>query len=206
MQKEAAKMMFRLPTLLLVTLSGLVFAGVAVAQEEEEDFRGAPYIGVAFAIGVEQFDDTDGFSSFDEAFGVDVWLGMRSSPYLGVELQFTYLKGFDTKFDSSLLGLAEGKVDVDAEIFAGMLNFKFYPWQGRYQPYALLGLGAARLEISAFGESADDTDVIAHVGAGLDFNIYGPFDAVVGWRYVFTTGDIKETDFVAIDLGVQYKF
>ena len=184
--------------LVVPSLAGVFPAGLAAAQEaQENEAYPAVYFGIAFATGIDQFDDTGGFSSFDEALGVDLWVGIRANRYLGVEGELVYLEGFDTEFRD---------VPIDFEALGFTANLKLYPLEGWAQPYLLGGVGVGRFEAKALGRSIDESDAIFVLGGGVDLYFYHGFAAVLGAGYVFTTGDIKDTDFVEIKVGIQHKF
>jgi len=187
--------------LVVPSIAGVFLAGLAEAQEaqeaQEDEAYPTTYLGIAFAVGIDQFDNTQGFSSFDEAFGVDLWVGVRANRYLGVEGELIYLEGFDTEFLD---------VPIDFEALGFTANLKLYPLEGRVEPYLLGGVGVGRLDAKFRGISVDESDAIFVLGGGVDVYFYHGFAAVLGAGYVFTTGDIKDTDFVTIKVGIQHKF
>lgn len=171
----------------------LLVSGVALA--DDDDYSSGAYVGGALSIGVEQFDFAPGSVDFKEAFGVDLWAGYRVHRYIGIEGQFVYLKGFDIK---------GAPIDFNALNFTA--NVKVYPISGTIQPYLLGGIGGGRFEIEGGGESVDDSGGVFRLGGGVDVYVFDSVALVAGIGYLFTRGDITDTDILEIRLGVQYQF
>jgi opacity protein-like surface antigen len=194
----------------LLYLCGLLFCmlglpGLAVGEARvEEDPNPYPtmYLGLAFAAGVDEFDSTDDFSDFNDAIGVDFWIGFRPWRYLALEGQLTYLDGFDTELE--IPGFFP--ISVDFEVYALSANLKLYPFDGWFQPFVVAGIGGARIEAKANGNTSSEDGSIYRFGGGVDIYFTKGFAVVLGGDYVLTGGDIDGADIIEIKLGLQYKF
>ena len=192
MKKRGAKMSFRGRAL---SLSAIVIVSISGAERAiANDLDSGIYLGVAFAIGVEQFSGVPGVS-FEEGFGFDIWGGYRFNRWVAAEVELLYLKGFKIK-----------GTGVDANLVNGTVNVKLYPLAGSIQPYLLGGVGGGRFELSGGGLDASDSGGVFRVGGGLDFYFIDSIAFVAGVDYLITRGNITDTDTVNIKLGVQYQF
>ncbi len=164
-------------------------------RDSRLDFFG-PYIGGSFSIGVEQFDNTVPGDDFDQGFGFDIWAGSRIHPHVGVEGQLSYLKGFEI----------EG-TGIDFSHLNGTANLKLYPLEGMVQPWVLVGAGVGRFEREEpDGYTLADTGGVMRVGTGVDVYLNDHISLVGGVGYLFTAGDIVDTDVVEMKFGLQYRF
>ena len=154
------------------------------------------YLGGSFSLGVEQFDNMPPEDDFDEGFGFDVWVGSRIHRHVGVEGQLSYLKGFEIR-----------GTGIDFNHLNGTANLKLYPLDGRIQPYVMAGAGLGRFEVEEpDGYTLSDTGGVMRVGAGVDVYLNESIALVGGLGYLFTAGDIVDTDIVEMRFGVQYRF
>lgn len=183
--------------LVLPSVAVVFSAGFAAAHAEAKSVYPALYVGLAFAAGIEESDAAMEFSSFDGGLGADFWVGVRVNRFLAVEGQLTYLEGFDSEVHD---------VPIDFEVLGFTGNMKFYPLEGWIEPYLVAGAGVARLNTKFLGRSFDESDVIIRAGGGLDIYFSEGFSVVFGGSYVFTSGDIDQTDIIEIKLGIQHRF
>ncbi len=155
-----------------------------------------PYLGGSFSLGIEQFDNTVPGDDFDQGFGFDIWAGSRIHPHVGVEGQLTYVEGFEI----------EG-TGIDFSHLNGTANLKLYPVTGKVQPWVLAGAGVGRFEREEpDGYTLADTGGVMRVGTGIDVYLDDNISLVGGVGYLFTAGDIVDTDVVEMKFGVQYRF
>ncbi|MDP6977987.1 MAG: porin family protein [Myxococcota bacterium] len=155
-----------------------------------------PYIGGAFSIGVEQFDNTIPGDDFDQGFGFDAWAGSRIHRHVGVEGQLSYLEGFEI----------EG-TGIDFSHLNATANLKLYPLDAIVQPWILAGAGVGRFEREGpDGYTLADTGGVMRVGAGVDVYLNEHVSLVGGVGYLFTAGGIVDTDVVEMKFGLQYRF
>ena len=172
--------------------------GTALA--EGGDQRKQVYLGVGAGFGFENFDDTGGLD-IDDAYGVDVWGGVRFVPFMAAEMQLEYLDGFDT----SVFG-----IDVDGQAVAFTGNAKLFPLaevSDRIEPFLYAGMGVGWFELDAgpLGDT-DDADFIARFGGGIDFYFTESIALQVSSSYVVTTGDLDGLDWVSVVAGLQFRF
>lgn len=155
-----------------------------------------PYVGGSFSLGFEQFDNTEPGDDFDQGFGFDLWAGSRIHPHVGVEGQLSFLRGFEI----------EG-TGIDFNHLNGTANLKLYPLEGPVQPWVLAGAGVGRFEREEpDGYTLADTGGVMRVGAGVDVYLNDHVSLVGGIGYLFTAGDIVDTDVMEMKFGLQYRF
>jgi opacity protein-like surface antigen len=154
-------------------------AGPAAA-EGEEAFEPGFYFGLGAVYAFENFSFTSdnlGMApgllpsgldpAFDDSAGAHALLGYRALEWLGVDFQYEFLEGYDS---------TRGKPDVEIDSHLFVLNAKLYPIQGRWQPYALAGMGAQLINSEAVDvktvKKPFETDLgfVGRVGGGLAFN------------------------------------
>ena len=56
------------------------------------------------------------------------------------------------------------------------------------------------------GYSLDDTGGVMRIGTGVDVYLNDEISLVGGVGYLFTAGDVVDTDIVEMKFGVQYRF
>ena len=191
---------------LTLALAGLP-CSAALAQETVMD--GDPtgmYVGATFNLGVDNFEETAGLSlDTDVGLGGGLWIGYRAAKLAAVELRFD---GLNFGGDATLQGV--GTVDLDVETLLFTANGKIYGSDGTFQPYAMVGIGVGAYDAtaSAGGASATDgeTGFVARFGAGADIYLTRNVAFTPSVAYVLSTGDLEDTDFISIGLGIQYWF
>lgn len=197
MRKAESRMSLKSFVVSWVVLSLVSMALVPVsahAQENSED--PGFYLGAAFAIGIEQFDLSENFSSHDEGFGIDFWAGYRLTRYFALEGEFVYVGGFKASSAGD---------SVSFNIAAFTANVKFYPLTGSYRPYLDVGVGGGRFENESGPLNGHEKGGVFRFGGGVEMNFGAPIDFVVGADYLTTSG-LGGGDFVEIKLGFQRKF
>lgn len=190
--------------MLFVRLALLLFAiGFAADVHAEDraddvDHASGPYIGGSFAIGFEQAQIPRRYRNhedFDEAFGFDVWAGVRVNRFFAMEAEFLAIEGFETRYEG---------IPVEFEAIGGTANLKLYPVAGRVQPFIVGGVGLGQLKGKAVGESESRSSLIYRVGAGVDIYIFKSVALVAGADYIITKHNIA--DFLEVKAGLQYQF
>jgi opacity protein-like surface antigen len=165
-------------------------------ENESRKFGTGAYVGGAFSIGIEDFNNVSSDDDYDEGFGFDIWVGSRIHKHVGVEGQLSYLQGFEI-----------AGTGIDFNHLNGTVNLKLYPFDGKVQPYVLAGAGVGRFELEEpDGYSISDTGGVMRLGTGVDFYLNKNVALVAGVGYLFTAGDIADTDVVEMKFGVQYRF
>lgn len=180
-------------------LLAIVLAGSAQAQQADYSSPG-PYVGLGFALGTENFDDDGLDLDYNPAYGFNVWGGYRFHPNFAGELQLEYLNGFE------LQGLSP--LDVSSEIVTFTGNLKAYLLTGRWQPFALVGVGVNwhELDDGFTGVSEDWTDFAARFGGGIDCYLTESISLGVNAAYILPTGDLDGADYISVVAGAQYRF
>ena len=188
----------------LVTFIALTFliGGAAHALEgpDEEaptnDFaRNGWYLGAYGVYALEAYRDTGGID-FDNSPGFNIRAGYRGYEWFALEADFEYIIGFD----ADVAGGAESRTII------GGLNGRFYPFAGRFQPYALVGVNGMNVRLKYDGGKEDDTDWGFRGGLGID--IYATRNIVVGIEgtYVWGVGSVKAADYGSVGAGILYRF
>ena len=144
-------------------------------------------------------------------------------------LGYAWQNGFRTEGEISHryndFGENEGLADGNVHAWAAMLN-GYYDFNrgGSVQPYIGLGVGGARLNVSAvggFGSFADEDTVLAYQGmVGVAFDLTEQLALDIGYRY-FVADDLEldglgpnltaatfdaEYEHQAVTLGLRYQF
>jgi opacity protein-like surface antigen len=171
--------------------------GVATQAQAEpqsqDDFSSAgPYVGTGFALGFDNFDP--GSSDVDIPVGFDFWAGYRFIPNLAVEVELAYLNGFDA---------SSPPPNDYRDVLALTGNLKAYVLTGRFQPFAVAGIGMTHWRM---GTGASDEDFAARFGGGIDIYLTESFALEVKTSYVLTTGDLDGSDYVDLTFGGQFRF
>ena len=186
-----------------VTLGVQFGAGATPEAAWADEVSESPvYIGIGPAIGFDKFRDTGGID-FDEAYGLNYWVGLRLVDFISAELNLEYLEGFD--FSAS-------GADVDAQVLAFTWNAKIFPLSrvitGRIDPFVYAGIGVGWVELN--GNSAagkvDETAFIARFGGGLDLYLTEHLAFQVSSSYVLPTGRLDDTAYVSLVFGLQYRW
>jgi len=170
-------------------------ASAAVVVEEINYAALGPYIGLGGLYAVELFDD-QGNSRTGNSGGFHVQAGYRFHARAAAEIRYEYYHEFDVD---------PGHIDG----WSTTLNLKGYLLTGRFQPYALLGMGF----LSAGGSAGNDPEA-AHPSNGFGMRFGAGFDAYVTenlsigpeFAYLLPTGSANDLDMFTVGLGLQYKF
>jgi opacity protein-like surface antigen len=174
-----------------------LFASSPVGAQAQDDFaRNGAYLGLAGSVGIfpEAEDDLDDVGGdVDTGLGLNARAGYRVHPHFAAEAEFEWVHS-SIEFAGS---------DADFDTFVGTVNGKAFLLTGRFQPFAMIGIGG--LGVHGEGDSGD-SGFAARFGGGLDVyitrNFYGAIDA----SYVLPTGDVDDFDLVSIGWGFGYRF
>ncbi len=161
------------------------------------------------------FDDIE-----DDAFGFAGRVGYRCHPRVSGELQFEWLETFQGELveTGAPLNDAPRKFDLELESLVMTVNAKGFLLTGRYQPFALLGIGFMRMEsksrdvsggtLAGFAAQQSDREVefALRFGAGLDFYLTENWVTTAEGSYVMPTGKLDGLDYYQFALGIQYRF
>ena len=187
-----------LQLLLAVTIFGAAAPGAAQfgspgeAPADLAYSREGAYIGLGGAYAVESFDSNEG--DHDDAGALVFRAGYRGYPYFAVEL----LGEVFTKF--------EGTDDLDNDIhgFAVTLNAKGVLPLGRFEPFAMIGIGFLDIDADRRRDRRDDFAFRSAVG--LDFHITPHWVAYAEGMYLLPTGEVSNYDLATFGAGILYRF
>ncbi len=135
--------------------------------------------------------------SGEDGGGLGLRVGYRLHPRIASEFLFQYYWGFEVRARS---GTAVSRDEFDG--WSMTANAKLYPLLGRFQPYAVAGLGGLVFE----NKRDDDAGFLARIGGGLDVYITDRFVVDLEAVYLFPGGDISEFQFATFQAGVQYRY
>ncbi|SCY43094.1 porin family protein [Desulfoluna spongiiphila] len=159
-------------------------------------------IGVGGSNLHENIDTGSNGIDFDESVGFNVKLGYRISDSLEAEIDYLYIDGFD----GSVAGIEAFELDG----YAITANAKWYPSEGKVQPYCLVGAGVADLTASVdfqdIQNSESDWGAVFRAGAGVDAYVSESVLFFGEISYYLTCGDIDDNDFMPMTLGVKRLF
>jgi opacity protein-like surface antigen len=194
-------------TVLVIALMGMLGFAAQVQAEPEPDYgRPGFYLGAAFALGFENFDTGSSDVTFETAMGVDAWVGYRIIPNLAVELELEYLGGFSP---------AEIGGDMaHLDIFDLTTNVKGYVLTGRFQPFALIGIGMMDVSFTeaASGWDSHSQAFVGRFGIGMDFYVTENFSVGARGSYVLVSSaangriSTENLDHMDLTIGAQFRF
>jgi opacity protein-like surface antigen len=154
-------------------------------------------VGIGFGISFQNFDTP---IDLDPAYGFDVWGGYRFDENFAAELQLEYLNGFKSASVAPLKLSFQG--------ITWTANVKGYLLTGRWQPFALVGIGLqwAQFRESVFNINTTSTSFAARLGGGLDFYITETLALNVNGAYIQSTDEFEGADYGNLVIGAQYRF
>jgi opacity protein-like surface antigen len=203
-----------LAVLLLCLLPGL-------AQAQDDYARPGGYIGLGGTYAFHWFpgnfdNDVTGGTAVktENSAGLNVRGGYRFNSWAALEGEYEWVSGFENKVGGAKI------FDLTYHTFTA--NGKFlYPGWGRFQPYGLLGVGFAVLQVdsrSGAGATLDGSAVgfAGRVGAGLDVYLSENWLLNAGIDLQLNTAQIDNSSgvgkdvgtlfYVPVQFGVQYRF
>ncbi|MFK7894469.1 MAG: outer membrane beta-barrel protein [Myxococcota bacterium] len=232
MQKQS-----RLPIssllLALCTLVGLP----AFAQDEDPNpyTRSGPYVGGTI-LGGSYLSHTDDLADDvtaliddttsrnleqDPSLGFDLYAGYRLNAYFAVEAEFEMLPSSDIDYSEDIeeaeavifppSPAQTGTSGTVAEIesLTGTLNFKAFLPLGRFQPFALAGVGVADIErqdASNLSVWVSETEVVGRFGGGADVYVTEHVVLHFSVEYVLPGASLQDFDYMSYGGGIQYRF
>ena len=142
--------------------------------------------------------------------GFDFRMGNRHNRWLATEIQGTWVNSYKT------IEYAEnpGDYENDFTIWGIWINERVYLTKSRIQPFLTGGLGVIQLRTEYGGNLQPNPDSAASVdsnwgfsallGVGIEFYWTENFITTLGVNYYFTTGAIKDHDFLTAGIGFQF--
>ena len=200
-------------TRLVATLLFLVLP-VSAAADDLDPARSGFYFGVGAVYAVENFSfDSENLGmvgilgpgvdpDYDDSAGAHVQIGYRTHPTLGFEFLYEFLEGFDSTAGSP-------KTEIDSHLFT--FNAKVYPFQGRWQPYLLTGIGARLINSEVFDSAVKkpfetDAGFTARFGGGVAYSVTRHFGLELEASYqVGTGGIVRHANYGSVALHFLYR-
>ncbi|MFN2427353.1 MAG: outer membrane beta-barrel protein [Candidatus Binatia bacterium] len=173
---------------------GPVPVAAAPMVVEDEPPVGYWYLGAGALFSIENFR-----CDADNAWGYNIRGGRRINEMFAVEAEWEHPVD---KFDDANVVDGFGRLNGDFDVWNITANGKFYPIQGRFQPYALVGAGYGQADLP----HDDNGGFVARFGIGLDVLIMDNFGISSEVGYVLGTGALSDYDQIPISLGLFYNF
>ena len=191
--------------------------GMAVA--EDEFTRPGWYLGVGGTYAFHWYpgnydDDVGATTKTENTGGVNAQAGYRFNTWAAAELEYEWLDGFENLVaGSEVFTLTSHVVTVNGRFL--------YPGWGRFQPYAVVGVGASIYEVNeraGLGATLDNSGIgfAARIGAGLDVYINEFWLLNVGIDAVIPTttidngnpagGNLSNLFYIPVQAGLQFRF
>jgi len=171
-------------------------APAAVVEVEEVDYaRVGPYIGIGGNFAIENFE---GSHNIDNSSGFHVRVGYRVHPNIAVEARYERYLNFERD---------PGQGSFDG--WSATANVKGFFLTGRYQPFALFGMGYLDMAYPGPDRPGDPNpggDFAMRFGLGMDANLTEHIAIGPEVAYVLPVGQAANFDMITIGLGIQYKF
>jgi opacity protein-like surface antigen len=229
----------RFPPLLVLVGVCVLMAVPAFSQgatEEDVYARTGPYLGATIIAGsflnitdqlVKDVEPTlsGGVSrplETDPALGFDIYVGYRIHKYFAIEAEFEMLPSSDidfsrtTLFEPAAVGpppsdeidFSDGTL-AELESMTGTVNAKVFWPLGRFQPFALAGVGVADIELQDkfnLNVRVSEIEVVGRFGGGADFYLTDHVVAHFTVEYLLPGGALSDFDYVSYGAGLQYRF
>lgn len=154
-------MMARKITTLAAAALLLAGAAPALAEDEAPAFGGkAPYFSVGGVFAIENADIAGDLSN---SGGYDLRLGYDVHEMVAIEAEWQSLTDFDRTATNPVTGAT--LPDVEARMLS--LNARVAPLEGRFQPYALMGMGWVNVQADQVANSLHKSSFGMRFGLGL---------------------------------------
>lgn len=200
--------MFRTSLVIALTILTVSLVTLAPAATQAADYS-APGFYLAVGGGVSfdtELEDSvrllDPTATVGSSGVVGLRGGVRPHPHVAVEFDLEYLIGSDIVVPSLPLAL-------DLEAITMTSNIRLYLLTGRFQPYALAGMGFMNGRASASGlisGSGSTTAFAMRFGGGLESYVTEHIFVDVGVAYLLPFGTLDGFDYVSVRGAVGYKF
>ncbi|HYC56261.1 MAG TPA: porin family protein [Candidatus Binatia bacterium] len=172
--------------------------------------RTGGYLEVGGIYVVQLFDNDAGIVGvpLDDAGntgGYEIRAGYRWNKWVAIEGEWEQYLHFKNVPQSNAPDAGRGH-NLDA--YNIMANVKFFPIDGRFQPYVIGGIGMAKVELEAPSpvDKRDEAGFAARFGAGVDIYITDNIGVAFEVDYILPTGDAHEFDLLPIGGSIFYRF
>ena len=215
---------------LVVSIVALLVVSIPIVSSAEDSRF---YIGGGGAYNYERFDESVVGPSlaetglwitgldldFDNAFGLSIGIGYLASSNLALGIDIGIISAFETT-DTVEVGEYIGgptvpiTLDMELDLATYMLVARWYWSAGGVRPFFSVGLGMLKAEATttatsmgvSFTETYDDTDMCYQAGLGVDISINPRTSIEAAISSVTGYGDVENTDYFGIQVGIQYRF
>lgn len=216
--------MYRL-RILIGLLAALSMTSIANAQDQYS--AAGPYVQLAGSYALCSLNASDGGSgdcgdALDSSLGLNARVGFRFNRFISVEGQIEWISGFDVK-PGVITNPPAGFTEASIEAVTYTINARFYPIEGRIQPYAIAGIGGENVWLNTnVGNSDTFTSFVGRFGAGLDIYLTsqlaltGEFTYVAAteakatyydwWGPVWTNNSGLDPSYMSVSWGLSYRF
>lgn len=166
-------------------------------EVEEVDFaREGLYLGARGIYALEDWSDDESHRA-ENTDGVGITLGYRMSPFVALEADFEWTRDYIHPDER------------DVMLFNTSVRGKVYPLQGRFQPFAMGGIGIVATSVSNRGgqkPKGDQADWAFRAGGGMDMHINNNWFVTAEASYVAMVGNVQHLNYAAFGLGITYRF
>jgi opacity protein-like surface antigen len=166
------------------------------ASARDDDDYGRAYIVLGGLTAFPTFKDLDPLS-FDTSLGFQFRGGYRFNRIFALEGGVDFVSGWD----SQLLPVIEGgNVTVN--------GLAYFP-MGRFEPYALIGLGGMWTSVRPVGLTPPGSccgGFVMKFGGGSDFYVTDDWALTVDVAYVLPVGSIENLRYVSLGWGARFHF
>ena len=162
--------------------------------------------------------------SVDGSLGLNFRGGVWANQWLAVEGQIEWISGYDLKSVANVSPPVPGLRTASLDSVAYTVNARFYPLDGRIQPYAIAGIGGQNSWLNTnLGNSDTFTSFIGRFGGGVDIYLtrnlaitgeftyvaateatttyYGPY-----WDQFWTNSSGVDPSYISVSWGLLYAF
>ncbi len=203
--------------IVLTTLISLCLANNANAGDYADS---GSYVFLGGLTAFENFSNKSG-SSLDDSLGFDIRVGYRFIDYFAAEVSGNFNSGFDGKVAN------EGGIGIVSSEGGNItVNVRgIYPF-GRFEPYALVGIGGMWSNVMTGTGSTgsfcadgyggwwcDGNSVagktgafISKFGTGADFWVTDNFAISMDAAYLLTTGALKDQNSIKLGWAARFRF
>lgn len=173
-------------------------APVVEAEPPIDYAANGAYLGLGGLYAIEFFGAEGGTGGdADNAGGISVVAGYRFRPHFAAEIAYENYFKFDRSFN-------------DIEAWSLSANLKTYILTGRWQPYALFGVG--HLSAGSDGNSRTPNNAnhgdgaVLRLGMGMDAYITEDWSVGPEMVYDWPFGGASDLDMMTLGVGARYKF
>ncbi|MCH2173309.1 porin family protein [Myxococcota bacterium] len=168
------------------------------SNDSKEFSRDGFYVSYGYSYGIEEWDDAGG-ASVSNASGLNARVGYRFLENWALEAEYEWLHEFE----------ADGASPVTANAHVITVNTRAYLPFGRFQPYALLGLGLFQSSrtgsLGGVPDGASGT-FAGRFGGGVDTYLTRNWVLAAEIAYVLPSGELNPRRFLSATVGMQYRF